>query len=85
MNIESLKKVKLEDGDVLLVEVDIGALPTNRANQFMNEVRELIVQSLGPIRCMIIPMHRMRVSVLNVEDAVAKEIQAKDALARQDK
>lgn len=80
--VESLKKIRLKEGDVLLVEVDIGALPTNRANEFLAQVREHVKQALGNVRCMVIPLHRVRVSVLNVEDAVIKEMTMKDEIAK---
>ena len=82
MEIESLKKVKLEGGDILLVEVDIGTLPANRANQFLQEVKAAVMRDLGDIRCMVIPLHRIRVSVLNIEDALVKESDAKDSVEK---
>lgn len=82
MEIESLKKVKLESGDILLVEVDIGTLPSNRANQFLQEVKAAVMRDLGDIRCMVIPLHRIRVSVLNIEDALVKESDAKDSVEK---
>lgn len=72
MDIERLKTLKLEKDDVLLVEVDLGSLPPNRITQWMNEIREVIKSALGPVPVMIIPMHRVRISAINVQDAVVK-------------
>lgn len=73
MDIERVKTLKLEKDDVLLVEVDFGALPPNRAAQWVNEIRDSLKATLGEVPIMIIPMHRVKISAINVQDAVVKE------------
>lgn len=73
MDIERIKTLKLEKDDVLLVEVDFGALPPNRAAQWVSEIKESIRAALGDIPMMIIPMHRVKISAINVQDALVKE------------
>jgi len=73
MDIERIKTLKLEKDDVLVVEVDVGALPPNRVAQWMSEIKEGIRSSLGEVPMMIIPMHRVKISAINVQDAIVKE------------
>ena len=73
MDIERIKTLKLEKDDVLVVEVDVGALPPNRVTQWINEIKAGIRSTLGEVPMMVIPMHRVRISAINVQDAIVKE------------
>lgn len=73
MELERIKTLKLEKNDVLVVEVDFGSLPPNRAKQWVSEVKDSLKAALGDIPMMIIPMHRVKISAINVQDAIVKE------------
>jgi hypothetical protein len=86
MEIADLKKIRLKKDDVLLIEVDIGGLPPHQAQIYMQQVKAGVKEVFGPdLKFMVMPLHRVRISAINVQDAIVKEIDSKDKLAQLDK
>lgn len=75
MDIESIKKIKLEKGEALFVEVDFNGMPRHAINQMSEQLRNDLANVFGPeVKILIAPLNKIRISAVNVEDAIIKEV-----------
>lgn len=74
MDIDSLKSVSLKPDDVLIVEVDVGMLPPSKATIHFQQIHEMLKESFPSNKIVIIPMHKVRLSVVNFADAPEPQI-----------
>lgn len=75
MDITAVKAVSVKPGDVLVLEIDMGMMPPSQVTSHIEKVKMEVQQLFPSNKIMVLPMHKIRLSVVNFEDAPEEAVE----------
>lgn len=69
MNEVAIKTMTVQPGDVIVLELDYGALPPAAATRYVEQAKAEIGGNFPNNKVLVLPMHRSRLSVVHFTDA----------------